>query len=198
MRAVVCAGVGHLTFTRRRPSIKEKPSGSSSAILPATPTICGRESSPSTWANTSPGNPNIHRAKHDGSGRSGRRQLCLFRGQAGRSHPRHIRPVDVLRPTGQAPGSAVRLGEIHLARHAGANRIHPGHEDGQSVPIHRGCAQGRAAAQVRRHRHEHFRLLHAEIFGRRAGHQVQHRHRLSRRRRDRSRHRARRAALPQS
>ena len=40
-------------------------------------------------------------------------------------------------------------------------------------------------------------LLHAEIFGRGAGDQVQHRHRLSWRRRDRPGHRARRAALPQ-
>ena len=50
-----------------------------------------------------------------------------------------------------------------------------------AVPIDRGRAQSGAAAQVRCHGHEHFRLLHAKIFGRRAGHQVQHRDRLSRR-----------------
>ena len=40
-------------------------------------------------------------------------------------YPRHLRDVDVLRSAGLAPGSSVRLGEIHLDRQPGANRIYP-------------------------------------------------------------------------
>ena len=145
-----------------------------------------------------PGNPTFIVQNMTGAGRSHRGQLCLYRGEAGRADPRHIWPVDVFRPTGEAsrrcsstgrnsPGSATRS-KRNLSSLMRTDTPY------QSIEDVRKAAQPPKCGATGT---EHFRLLHAKIFGRRARDQVQHRDRLSRRRRDRPRHRARRAALPQ-
>ena len=133
-----------------------------------------------------PGNPMRRAEEHGGRRRHPARQFPLQRRAQGRPGVRHLQPRHRLRAAARQQGGAVRrhqvqLDRLHQRRSLDLRRL--AHDRRRALPAGAGAgAGGRRVGHRRRH------LPVSQDRQRRARHQVQDRHRLSRRQRHRPRH----------
>ena len=141
-----------------------------------------------------PGNPNVVPKNMEGAGKLAAGELALQRRPEGRHGLRHHRPRHRLRSAARQQGGEVRRHQIHLDRQRQQRSQHLRRLEHQRHHQVRGPAD--QGTDRRRHQHLGGHRPVPEDHQRRARHQDEDRHRLSRRQRGRSRHGARRGAGP--
>ena len=175
---------------------KAKPSASSSAPAPAAVSISMRGWWRSFSANTCPASRRLSPQNMPGGSSVVAANYLLHDGQTRWPDAGRLARRSVFRSGAGPRHGEVRLGEIYLDRFAGTARSAALHARGQPVQDPRRYPARRRAAAVRRRGNRSDGLLRAENLGRNSRPQIQNGYRLSKRRRDRYRRGARRAALP--